>query len=96
MYFPSILSELSRITDKLTSTSRPFVYGLAIGGKIGARDAVRGLLAVNIPDFLTCVGLSFSFDPQDLDQSMGLAGIQNIADCNRSMIRRVHYSKSSL
>lgn len=51
---------------------RPFVYGLAIGGKMGACDAIRGLLA-------------------DLDQSMGLAGIQSIADCNGSMIRRVQY-----
>ena len=51
---------------------RPFIYGLAIGGKRGARDAVRGLLA-------------------DLDQSMGLAGISNIAGCNRSMIRKVQY-----
>ena len=31
---------------KLTSGGRPWVYGLAIGGKMGARDAVRGLLAV--------------------------------------------------
>jgi len=52
--------------------SRPFVYGLAVGGKLGARDAIRGLLA-------------------DLDQSMGLSGIRCIADCNRSMIRRVQY-----
>ena len=51
---------------------RPFIYGLAIGGKQGACDAIRGLLA-------------------DLDQSMGLAGIQDIAGCNRSMIRRVRY-----
>jgi len=27
----------------------------------------------------------------DLDQSMGLSGIQNIAGCNMSMIRRVKY-----
>ena len=33
---------------KLTSMTRPFVYGLAIGGKQGARDAVRGLLAVSL------------------------------------------------
>ncbi|KAL9112662.1 MAG: hypothetical protein Q9187_007735 [Circinaria calcarea] len=51
---------------------RPFVYGLAIGGKAGARDVLQGILA-------------------DLDQSMGLAGIRAIADCNRSMIRRVQY-----
>ncbi|MCJ1297710.1 hypothetical protein MMC08_000498 [Hypocenomyce scalaris] len=51
---------------------RPFVYGLGIGGKLGARDVVRGILA-------------------DLDQSMGLSGIRTIADCNRSMIRRVQY-----
>lgn len=52
--------------------NRPFVYGLAIGGKLGARDVIRGLLA-------------------DLDQSMGLAGIQNVAGCNRSMVRRIQY-----
>ncbi|KAI9852799.1 MAG: hypothetical protein M1838_005020 [Thelocarpon superellum] len=51
---------------------RPWVYGLAIGGKVGARDALKGLLA-------------------DLDQSMGLSGIRTIADCNRSMLRRVEY-----
>jgi lactate 2-monooxygenase len=27
----------------------------------------------------------------DLDQSMGLAGISNIAECNQSMIRKVQY-----
>jgi lactate 2-monooxygenase len=27
----------------------------------------------------------------DLDQSMGLSGIQNIKGCNRSMVRRVQY-----
>lgn len=51
---------------------RPWVYGLGIGGKQGAKAAIRGILA-------------------DLDQSMGLAGIRTIADCNRSMIRRVQY-----
>ncbi|KZF20857.1 FMN-dependent alpha-hydroxy acid dehydrogenase [Xylona heveae TC161] len=51
---------------------RPWVYGLAVGGKLGAKDALRGLLA-------------------DLDQSMGLAGIQNISECKRSMVRRVQY-----
>lgn len=81
------------MTAKLTCTLRPFVYGLAIGGKLGARDAVRGLLAVSIPDLISqhTSGTSISFDTQDLDQSMGLAGIQKIADCNRSMIRRVQY-----
>ena len=33
---------------KLTNVGRPWVYGLAIGGKKGARDAVRGLLAVRL------------------------------------------------
>lgn len=51
---------------------RPFVYGLAIGGKLGARDVLRGILA-------------------DLDQSMGLAGIRDIAGCDRSMMRQVRY-----
>ena len=27
---------------------RPFVYGLGIGGKLGARDALRGILAVSL------------------------------------------------
>lgn len=81
----------SRITAKLTCALRPFVYGLAIGGKLGARDAVRGLLAVSFPVLHTRVGVSVSFDAQDLDQSMGLAGIQNISGCNRSVIRKVQY-----
>jgi len=51
---------------------RPFVYGLAVAGKQGARSVVKGILA-------------------DLDQSMGLAGIRTIADCNRGMIRSVQY-----
>lgn len=51
---------------------RPWVYGLGINGKIGARDALSGLLA-------------------DFDQSMGLAGIQSIADCTPKMLRRVQY-----
>jgi len=63
-------SWLFRGSGKLTVSS-PFVYGLAVGGKLGARDAIRGLA--------------------DLDQSMGLSGIRCIADCNRSMIRRVQY-----
>lgn len=56
---------------------RPFVYGLAIGGKLGARDVLKGILA-------------------DLDQSMGLAGIKTIADCNRSMIQRVQYGGDTI
>ncbi|KAL8939597.1 MAG: hypothetical protein Q9211_002667 [Gyalolechia sp. 1 TL-2023] len=32
----------------------------------------------------------------DLDQSMGLAGIKTIADCNRSMIRRVQYGGDTI
>ncbi|CAD6589209.1 MAG: hypothetical protein ASARMPREDX12_003693 [Alectoria sarmentosa] len=75
----------------LLGTNPSYTDGLAIGGKLGARDAVRGLLAVSLPGFLTCVGVSFSSNTKDLDQSMGLAGIANIADCNRSMIRRVQY-----
>ena len=51
---------------------RPWVYGLGIAGKNGARDAMRGILA-------------------DLDQSMGLAGLQSIEHCKREMIRRVQY-----
>ncbi|KAL6721900.1 hypothetical protein ACLMJK_001005 [Lecanora helva] len=56
---------------------RPWVYGLAIGGKAGARDVMKYLLA-------------------DLDQSLGLAGIQNLAGCNRSMVRRVQCSGDTI
>ena len=51
---------------------RPWLYGLAVGGKLGARDTMKVLLA-------------------DLDVSLGLLEIRNLADCNRSMIRRVQY-----
>ena len=44
----------------LTYLLRPFVYGLAIGGKFGARDALRGLLAVS----LLLVGNAFEYGPQ--------------------------------
>lgn len=57
---------------KAVLIGRPAIYGLAIGGKQGAKQVLQGILA-------------------DLDQSMGLAGIANITDCNRSMIRRVQY-----
>ena len=40
------LCSLFSYYKNLTSMGRPWVYGLAIGGKKGARDVVRGLLAV--------------------------------------------------
>ncbi|TGO31875.1 hypothetical protein BHYA_0391g00040 [Botrytis hyacinthi] len=57
---------------KAVLIGRPAIYGLAIGGKQGAKQVLQGILA-------------------DVDQSMGLAGIQDIKGCNRSMIRRVQY-----
>lgn len=51
---------------------RPWVYGLGIAGKEGARQVMKGLLA-------------------DLDQSMGLAGIQSVKDCSKEMVRRIQY-----
>lgn len=51
---------------------RPWVYGLGTGGKEGAKQVLKGLLA-------------------DLDQSMGLAGIQSIKDCTPKMVRRIEY-----
>ena len=57
---------------KAVLIGRPYVYGLSIAGKEGAKSVVKGILA-------------------DVDQSMGLSGIRTIADCNRSMIRRVQY-----
>ncbi|KAE8445002.1 hypothetical protein EG329_014008 [Mollisiaceae sp. DMI_Dod_QoI] len=57
---------------KAVFVGRPAIYGLAVGGKQGAKQVLQGILA-------------------DIDQSMGLAGIVNIAGCNRSMLRRVQY-----
>lgn len=51
---------------------RPWVYGLGINGKEGARQVMKGLLA-------------------DLDQSMGLAGIQSVKDCTPKMVRNIQY-----
>ena len=57
---------------KAVCIGRPWVYGLGVAGRAGARDVMKGILA-------------------DLDQSMGLAGIKDIAGCDRSMVRRVEY-----
>ncbi|RAL63239.1 hypothetical protein DID88_004317 [Monilinia fructigena] len=57
---------------KAVLVGRPAIYGLAVGGKQGAKQVLQGILA-------------------DVDQSMGLAGIQNIKGCNRSTLRRVQY-----
>ena len=51
---------------------RPWVYGLGIAGREGAKQVMKGLLA-------------------DLDQSMGLAGIQSVKDCTLKMVRRIQY-----
>lgn len=55
---------------------RPWVYGLGIAGREGARQVMKGLLA-------------------DLDQSMGLAGIQSVKDCTPKMVRRIQYPGDS-
>ena len=82
---------------------RPFVYGLAIGGKKGAKQVLQGILAVSLNPYfsfpfpflsfwrLRNEGLIWPAARQDLDQSMGLSGIRTIADCNRGMVRRVQY-----
>ena len=57
---------------KAVLIGRPWVYGLGIAGKEGARQVMKGLLA-------------------DLDQSMGLAGIQSVKDCTTKMVRRIQY-----
>lgn len=51
---------------------RPWVYGLGIAGKAGAKEVMKGLLA-------------------DLDQSMGLGGMQSVQDCTKNMVRKVEY-----
>ncbi|KAF2434788.1 FMN-dependent alpha-hydroxy acid dehydrogenase [Tothia fuscella] len=55
---------------------RPWVYGLGIAGKEGAKQVMQNILA-------------------DLDQGMGLSGIGTIANCNRSMVRKVQYPGDS-
>jgi lactate 2-monooxygenase len=57
---------------KAVLVGRPWVYGLSIAGKEGARDVLKSLLA-------------------DLDQSMGLAGIRAVEDCEKGMLRHVNY-----
>ncbi|OJJ85185.1 lactate 2-monooxygenase [Aspergillus glaucus CBS 516.65] len=57
---------------KAVLVSRPVIYGLAIGGKVGAQSVMKGLLA-------------------DLWQSIGLSGISELSECDRSKIRKVHY-----
>ena len=57
---------------KAVLVGRPWVYGLGIAGKEGARDVLKGILA-------------------DLDQSMGLAGIRTVEECEKGMLRRVQY-----
>lgn len=55
---------------------RPWVYGLGISGKEGAKQVLQGILA-------------------DLDQSMGLSGIANVKDMNKSMLKRTFYPGDS-
>ena len=57
---------------KAVLVGRPAIYGLAIGGKQGAKAVLQGLLA-------------------DLDQSMALAGVAKVQQCNKSIMRRVQY-----
>ncbi|KAK3059970.1 hypothetical protein LTS18_009633 [Coniosporium uncinatum] len=57
---------------KAVLVGRPWIYGLAIAGKDGARDVLRGILA-------------------DLDQSMGLAGINNVEECTIKCVRKITY-----
>ena len=57
---------------KAVLVGRPAIYGLAVGGKKGAKQVLQGLLC-------------------DLDRSMGLAGIKQVEDCNRSALRHVQY-----
>lgn len=57
---------------KAVLVSRPVIYGLAVDGKQGAKQVMRGILA-------------------DLWQSLGLAGICGISECNRDKVRKVQY-----
>lgn len=57
---------------KAVLVGRPVIYGLGIGGRDGAKQVFKGLLA-------------------DFWQSMGLAGIRTVADCNRTVIRKVQH-----
>lgn len=43
-YVSDVFFNMNRI---LTVCFRPWVYGLSIGGKLGARDVIRGILAVS-------------------------------------------------
>jgi lactate 2-monooxygenase len=53
---------------------RPWVYGLGINGKEGAKQVLQGILA-------------------DMDQSMNLAGIKGVKECQRGLVRKVSYGE---
>jgi isopentenyl diphosphate isomerase/L-lactate dehydrogenase-like FMN-dependent dehydrogenase len=59
---------------KAVLVGRPWVYGLGIDGKEGAKQVVQGILA-------------------DMDQSMNLAGIRSINECQRGLVRKVSYGE---
>ena len=69
---------------------RPWVYGLGINGKQGAKAALQGILAVRLTICLPR-SIANTITWKDMDNTMGLAGIRNIAECSRSMVRRVQY-----
>lgn len=58
---------------KAVLVGRPAIYGLAVGGKKGAKQVLQGILC-------------------DLDRSMGLTGIKQVKDCDRSFLRHTQYS----
>lgn len=73
------------------------MYGLGIAGKLGARDVLRGILAVSdVSPRHAFIFYTATHYYQDLDQSMGLAGIRTISDCNRSMVRRIQYGGDTI
>jgi isopentenyl diphosphate isomerase/L-lactate dehydrogenase-like FMN-dependent dehydrogenase len=82
-------SKMTVLFDSGIRTGVDIIKALSLGAKavLIGRPAIYGLAiagkrgAKNVLQGLLA----------DLDQSMGLAGIQNIAECNRGMVRRCEY-----
>ena len=72
---------------------RPWVYGLGIAGKKGAKQVLQGLLCdayVYPTRAAAYVRLAKGAEPfRNSDQTMGLSGIKTLEDCDRKMLKRI-------
>ncbi|KAI4267432.1 MAG: hypothetical protein LQ337_008351 [Flavoplaca oasis] len=103
---PVVLKGIQHVDDAKKAVEMG-MHGIVVSNHGGRQlDGAIGSLEV-LPEIVDAVGdkLTVLFDSgvrtgvdviKDLDQSMGLAGIKTIADCNRSMVRRVQYGGDTI